>query len=145
MLGLDFYVFLLVMVLAIILLFMMVWHLIAVDELKNDYRNPVDFCQNLNRLVLPEYGLHLFITLILLLCCYWFTFAFNIPLLAYHIRRYMRRPIISGPGLYDATEVMNRANTSFYMKEGFIKIGFYVLSFLVYLYCMMVALVTALT
>lgn len=23
--------------------------LIAVDELKNDYRNPVDFCQNLNR------------------------------------------------------------------------------------------------
>ena len=23
--------------------------LIMVDELKNDYRNPVDFCQNLNR------------------------------------------------------------------------------------------------
>ena len=25
------------------------FQLIAVDELKNDYRNPVDFCQNLNR------------------------------------------------------------------------------------------------
>ena len=25
------------------------YQLIAVDELKNDYRNPVDFCQNLNR------------------------------------------------------------------------------------------------
>ena len=23
--------------------------LIMLDELKNDYRNPVDFCQNLNR------------------------------------------------------------------------------------------------
>ncbi len=46
----------------------------------------------------------------------------------------MNRPMISGPGLYDATEVMNRANTGFYMKEGFVKIGFYVLSFLVYLY-----------
>lgn len=23
--------------------------LIMVDELRNDYRNPVDFCQNLNR------------------------------------------------------------------------------------------------
>ena len=46
----------------------------------------------------------------------------------------MKRPTISGPGLYDATEVMNRANTSLYMKEGFVKIGFYVVSFLVYLY-----------
>ena len=42
--------------------------------------------------------------------------------------------MISGPGLYDATEVMNRANTTFYMREGFVKIGFYVLSFLIYLY-----------
>lgn len=28
------------------------------DELKNDYRNPVDFCQNLNRVSIfyrPEY------------------------------------------------------------------------------------------
>lgn len=145
MLGWDFYVFLLVMICAIVLLFLMVWHLIAVDELKNDYRNPVDFCHNLNKLVLPEYGLHLFITLILLFCGYWFTFIFNIPLLVYHVRRYMKRPMISGPGLYDATEVMNRANTAFYMKEGFVKVGFYVVSFLVYLYNMMVALVMALT
>jgi len=36
----------------------------------------------------------------------------------------MKRPAISRPGLYDPTEVMNRANTSLYMKEGFIKIGF---------------------
>ena len=48
--------------------------------------------------------------------------------------RYMKRPAISRPGLYDPTEVMNRANTSLYMKEGFVKIGFYVVSFLVYLY-----------
>ena len=69
MLGADFFVFLLVMVIAIGLLFMMVWHvsgtrnymytqeqtscicflqLIMVDELKNDYRNPVDFSSNLN-------------------------------------------------------------------------------------------------
>lgn len=48
--------------------------------------------------------------------------------------RYTKRPVMSGPGLYDPTEVMNRANTTFYMREGFVKIGFYVLSFLVYLY-----------
>ena len=75
------------------------------DELKNDYRNPVDFCQNLNRvyipntatynniittilqLVLPEYGVHLGVTLMLLVCGFWFTFLFNVPLVAYHVWR----------------------------------------------------------
>ena len=85
--------------------------LIMVDELRNDYRNPMDFCQNLNRvsrlqtalcdvntifvcipfniqLVLPEYGLHVAVTLMLLVCGYWFTFLLNVPLLVYHILRW---------------------------------------------------------
>ena len=41
---------------------------------------------------------------------------------------------MSGPGLYDPTEVMNRAQMTLYTREGFIKVGFYVVSFLVYLY-----------
>ena len=51
-----------------------------------------------------------------------------------HPRRYMHRPVMSGVGLYDPTEVMNQAQTVLYTREGFIKVGFYVLSFLVYLY-----------
>ena len=39
------------------------------------------------QLVLPEYGLHIGITLVLLLCGYWVSFIFNTPLLAYHIWR----------------------------------------------------------
>lgn len=39
------------------------------------------------QLVLPEYGIHLVIVLMLLGCGYWFTFLFNVPLLAYHIYR----------------------------------------------------------
>lgn len=146
MLGTDFYVFLLAMVLAIVLLFLMVWHLIMVDELRNDYRNPVDFCQNLNRLVLPEYGLHLGMTVMLLVCGYWISFLLNVPLVAYHILRYLRRPAgMTGVGLYDPTEVMNRAQLTLFFREGFVKVGFYVVLFLVYLYNMMVALVVALT
>lgn len=48
--------------------------------------------------------------------------------------RYMKRPRISGPGLYDPTDVMNRAQMNYYTREGFVKLGFYVVSFLVYLY-----------
>ena len=46
----------------------------------------------------------------------------------------MKRPRITGPGLYDPTDVMNRAQMNYYTREGFIKLGFYVVSFLVYLY-----------
>ena len=48
--------------------------------------------------------------------------------------RYTKRPTMSGPGLYDPTEVMNRAQLNLYTREGFVKVGFYVVSFLVYLY-----------
>ena len=41
---------------------------------------------------------------------------------------------MSGPGLYDPTEVMNRAQLNLYTREGFVKVGYYVVSFLVYLY-----------
>ena len=50
-------------------------------------------------------------------------------------RRYLRRPVgMSGVGLYDPTEVMNRAQLTLFFREGFVKVGFYVLLFLVYLY-----------
>lgn len=104
------------------------------------------------QLVLPEYGIHIGVTIMLLVCGFWFTFIFNIPLLAYHIWRlavcvmstakgylhiifrYTQRPAMSGPGLYDPTEVMNRSQLQLHTREGFMKVGFYVVSFLVYLY-----------
>lgn len=39
------------------------------------------------QLVLPEYGIHLGVAVMLLVCGFWFTFLFNVPLLAYHIWR----------------------------------------------------------
>lgn len=48
--------------------------------------------------------------------------------------RFVKRPSASGYGLYDPTIVMNRDNLIFYNREGFIKLGYYVLSFLIYLY-----------
>ena len=34
------------------------FQIIAFDELKTDYKNPIDQCNSLNPLVLPEYFLH---------------------------------------------------------------------------------------
>lgn len=40
--------------------------------------------------MLPEYGIHLFISLLLLAGGQWTTFIFNLPLLIYNIFRYSR-------------------------------------------------------
>ncbi len=66
---------------------------------------------------------------------YYMCFYMLLPQCPILLCRYLRRPSgMSGVGLYDPTEVMNRAQLSLYTREGFVKIGFYVVSFLVYLY-----------
>jgi len=41
---------------------------------------------------------------------------------------------MSGPGLYDPTTVMNADSLSRCMKEGWVKLAFYLISFFYYLY-----------
>ena len=80
--------------------------IIAFDELKTDYKNPIDQCASLNPLVinllitlttsliitipvqvLPEYILHILFNFLFLLAGEWFSIALNAPLIAYHIHR----------------------------------------------------------
>eukprot|EP00105_Crassostrea_gigas_P033652 XP_011457102.2 PREDICTED: protein cornichon homolog 1 [Crassostrea gigas] len=72
----------------------------------------------------------------------WFTVLLNIPLIIYHIRRYINRPVMSGPGLYDPTTIMNADELNRAQKEGWIKLAFYLISFFYYLYCMIYTLVS---
>lgn len=48
--------------------------------------------------------------------------------------RYSNRPVMSVPGLYDPTEVMNANVMSRCQKEGWIKLTFFLLCFFYYLY-----------
>lgn len=132
--------FILAILVCIALIFFAIWNIIAFDDLKTDYKNPVDLCNNLNPLVLPEYGIHLFISLLLLAGGQWIAFIFNLPLIVYNIHRYTNRPVMSVPGLYDPTEVMNASEMTRCQREGWIKLTFYLLSFFYYLYRMMYAL-----
>ncbi|XP_054152925.1 protein cornichon-like [Oppia nitens] len=123
------------------LIFFAVFHVIAFDELKTDFKNPIDQCNTLNPLVLPEYGIHLAFNLLFLFAGEWLTIILNAPLIAYHVYRYKTRPIMSSPGLYDPTTIMNADQLSRAMKEGWIKLAFYLLSFFYYLYGMIYSLI----
>merc|ERR1719295_878531 len=109
------------------LIFFSIFHIIAFDELKTDYKNPIDQCNSLNPLVLPEYIMHVF---------------FNLPLIGYHVHRYLKRPVMSGPGLYDPTSIMNADVLNKCIREGWIKLAFYLLSFFYYLYGLIYVLIT---
>nr|CAD7427418.1 unnamed protein product [Timema monikensis] len=115
---------------------------IAFDELKTDYKNPIDQCNSLNPLVLPEYLLHLLFNLLFLFSGEWFSLCVNIPLIAYHINRYRTRPVMTGPGLYDPTSIMNSDVLTKCQREGWIKLAFYLLSFFYYLYGMIYSLIS---
>ncbi|KAH0620246.1 hypothetical protein JD844_020339 [Phrynosoma platyrhinos] len=86
------------------------------------------------KLVLPEYLIHAFFCVMFLCATEWLTLGLNMPLLAYHIWRYMSRPVMSGPGLYDPTTIMNADILAYCQKEGWCKLAFYLLSFFYYLY-----------
>merc|ERR1711994_1203701 len=85
------------------LIFFAIFHIIAFDELKTDYKNPIDQCNSLNPLVLPEYILHALFNLLFLVGGEFFSLFLNVPLIGYHVHRYLHRPVMSGPGLYDPT------------------------------------------
>uniref|UniRef100_A0AC11EVU6 Cornichon family member 1 n=1 Tax=Ovis aries TaxID=9940 RepID=A0AC11EVU6_SHEEP len=120
-----------------------VMEIIAFDELKTDYKNPIDQCNTLNPLVLPEYLIHAFFCVMFLCAAEWLTLGLNMPLLAYHIWRYMSRPVMSGPGLYDPTTIMNADILAYCQKEGWCKLAFYLLAFFYYLYGMIYVLVSS--
>lgn len=133
--------YIIALIVDVFLIFIAIFHVIAFDELKTGYKNPIDQCNSLNSIVIPEYGLHIFINLLFLISEQWFSLCLNVPLIAYHVWRYSNRPVITGPGLYDPTSIMNAQALSTYQREGWVKLAFYLLSFFYYLYGMVSSLI----
>ncbi|XP_018496337.1 protein cornichon homolog 1 [Galendromus occidentalis] len=122
------------MILNGILMFVAVFHVIAFDELKCSYKNPIEQCRSLNVLILPEYVIHAVFTVLFLLAGEFLTVLINLPLDAFHLMKYMNRPVMSGPGIYDPTIILNANILNQAVREGWVKMAFYLLGFFYYLY-----------
>uniref|UniRef100_A0AC35U1P2 Protein cornichon n=1 Tax=Rhabditophanes sp. KR3021 TaxID=114890 RepID=A0AC35U1P2_9BILA len=124
-------------------IFIAIMTVISIDELKTDYKNPIEQCRSLNSLVLPEYGVHGAITILFLVTLQLGGIIWNLPLLAYHVHRYLNRPRMSNPGIYDPTTIMRANELRVAYREGWVKLGFYLLSFFYYLYALIYTMVTS--
>ncbi|XP_036976631.1 protein cornichon homolog 2 [Acanthopagrus latus] len=150
--------YMLTLVLCAALIFFVIWQIIAFDELRTDFKNPIDqsnptrarerilnierICNLLRRLVVPEYSIHGLFCLMFMCAGEWVTLGLNIPLLFYHLWRFFHRPADGSEVMYDPVSVMNADILNYCQKESWCKLGFYLLSFFYYLYSMVYALVS---
>lgn len=182
------------------LIFFSIFHVIAFDELKTDYKNPIDQCNSLNPVIQPcchsplgpKLPIDILTLVALLLICppppflarpagvrAAYTVQFAVPVfgrmaiarpkhtahrvpymevvcggcflswaalwspafvclmclsLCVCVFRYANRPVMSQPGLYDPTSIMNTDVLRACLREGWIKLAVYLLSFFYYLY-----------
>ncbi|KAM7172611.1 protein cornichon homolog 3 isoform 2-T2 [Macrochelys suwanniensis] len=135
--------YMLSLVLCAALIFFAIWHIIAFDELRTDFKSPIDQCNPVHALVLPEYSIHSLFCIMFLCAQEWLTLGLNVPLVFYHFWRYFHCPADSSELAYDPPEVMNADTLSYCQKEAWCKLAFYLLSFFYYLYCMIYTLVSS--
>ncbi|XP_051780661.1 protein cornichon homolog 3 [Erpetoichthys calabaricus] len=143
--------YMLTLVLCAALIFFAVWHIIAFDELRTDFKNPVDqanpvharerlrnierICFLLRKLVLPEYSIHGLFCIMFVCAQEWLTLGLNVPLLFYNLwSRYFHSPTDSSELMYDPASVMNGDTLNYCQKEAWCKLAFYLLSLFYYLY-----------
>ena len=127
----------------IALIFLTIWNVVSFDELKNDFKNPVDLCRSLNPLVLPEYALQAIFTLTFGLTLKFVSVLITAPLTVYHAFRYAKRSTRSG--IYDATTIMNRKELDRCQREGWIKLAYYIVMFFYFAAMLLWSLISFLT
>ncbi|CDO56543.1 similar to Saccharomyces cerevisiae YGL054C ERV14 Protein localized to COPII-coated vesicles [Geotrichum candidum] len=115
-------------------LFFQVFFTILYSDLESDYINPIDLCNKLNKYILPEAAIQGFLTIIFLLNGFWWSFLVTAPVMAFNARK-----IQLNTHLLDATEIFRTLGK--HKKESYIKLGYHLLFFFFFLYCMIVALV----
>jgi len=123
------------------LLFLAVYIVITLSDLECDYINAHQCCKKLNQWVLPEIIAYTILVILLLFSWHWILFSINVPLMAWMIHKYYSIPK-GNLGLYDATEIHNRGKLKLHMRDSLIRLAFHLVHFFIYLYCMIISLLT---
>ncbi|KAI7843681.1 hypothetical protein COHA_002581 [Chlorella ohadii] len=112
------------------------YQLIQLSDLESDYINPHDATNNVNWVVLPEYGCQAALTAVLLLTGHWLYGGLHAVLLAYHVRQFMRRQHLA-----DVTEIFRQVGPR--KQREMAKLVFYLLTFILAIYKLIEVIVLA--
>jgi len=123
--GVLFFIFMLIVDCGLV--FANVFFLALFSDLEADSINPIDLCRQVNTFMLPEIGVHAVATLLLLFTGSFIPFLINLPLVIWNIYRWKDKKY-----LLDATQIFR--DLPFQTKILFVKLGFYMVCFCVYLF-----------
>ncbi|CAF3749976.1 unnamed protein product [Rotaria sp. Silwood1] len=117
----------------LLLLFINIYNIITLSDLEIDIINVRQACNKLNQTFLPEVVLHIILTVFFIFNNNWFIFILNIVLDLWFAYKYFKRQP-GQLGFYDPLEINNRRNIKAHMKDFLIRLIFYLLCFLLYLF-----------
>ncbi|KAK3923121.1 Protein cornichon-like protein 4 [Frankliniella fusca] len=120
-------------------LFLLVYFIITLSDLECDYLNAQQCCSTLNMYVVPKMVAHLTMTALLILHWHWVLFLTALPTAVWIVYEYIKVPA-GNPGVFDPTEIHNRGQLKRHMRDSLIHLGYNLLAFFMYLYCMIIAL-----
>merc|ERR1712100_302839 len=113
-----------------------VFLLVSLSDLEHDLVNPIDMCKKCNLFALPDMLIQLTITAFMLVSGQWLALLLNLPLLAFHVYQFQNRR-----HMLDQTRVFQQMGQL--QRIGFVKLGFFMLMFFLYLYKLVFTLVRA--
>lgn len=120
-------------------LFLLIYYIITLSDLECDYLNAQECCDKLNYWLVPKYIAHTFITFLLVTHGQLVLFFLNLPLFIWLTYEYFTIPQ-GNLGKYDPAEILNRGQLRKHLRDLMIYIGYYLVSFFIYLYCFILAL-----
>ncbi|KAF4532692.1 hypothetical protein B566_EDAN002928 [Ephemera danica] len=121
------------------ILFLLIYFVITLSDLECDYLNAQQCCSKLNFWVLPKFGAQAFINIMLLLHEHWILMLVNLPMTMWYAFELYAVPK-GNTGVYDPTEIHNRGQLKKHMRDCMIYLGFFLVLFFIYLYCLIIAL-----
>lgn len=132
-------VFAIAMLITGAVLFLLIYFVIILSDLECDYLNAQQCCSKLNLWVVPKLSAHCFLAFILLLNGNWLLFIANVPMAGWLFYDVFKVPT-GNLGIYDPAEIHNRGMVKKHLRDTMIGLGFYMIIFFVYLYCMIIAM-----
>mmetsp|Transcript_41687 Transcript_41687/g.98906 ORF Transcript_41687/g.98906 Transcript_41687/m.98906 type:complete len:121 (-) Transcript_41687:616-978(-) len=99
----NFLVWLVCFILQAAILGILMYSLICLSDLENDFINPHDSTTRINRWVVPEYLVQALLSCLLLLSGKWFTGLVQLAVLGFHLRSYFRNEHFA-----DVTEIFKQ-------------------------------------
>ncbi|XP_053959222.1 protein cornichon homolog 4 [Anastrepha ludens] len=121
------------------ILLLLIYYVLTLADLECDYLNAQECCARLNFWVIPKFGSHAILCIILLLGGHWIMFILNIPMVMWLCYELYRQPRDS-LGVYDPVDIHSQGLLKVHLRNCMIYLGYYFIMFFVALYCLISAL-----